>query len=153
MCLPNVRRSSHAVLPPPVLWHNRQTEARLVLRPKPRKYRGDFEAQTGKPIITSFEAKPEKTVDLGFGAQPRNPGSTSPHARCKPHIAPPDLSITRPPSTRPMRPSSVLCTRSPSPATMLVVARHVAPTTCTPRDKQTRFSNETKNKGKTTKMS
>jgi hypothetical protein len=73
-----------------VLWHNRQTEAGLVLRPKPRNRRGPnhqtrvagFEAQTGKPSTTGFEAKPgetvatsfeaklEKTVAVGFEAKP-----------------------------------------------------------------------------------
>jgi hypothetical protein len=45
----------------------------------------------------------------------------------------------------------VLCTRSPTPATVIVDARHAAPTTCTQRDKQTRFSNETKVKEKQNK--
>jgi hypothetical protein len=36
-------------LPTSVLWHNRQTEARLVLRPKLRKRHSDFEAQITKP--------------------------------------------------------------------------------------------------------
>jgi hypothetical protein len=35
---------------------------------------------------------------------------------------------------------TVLCTRSPTPAMILVAARHAAPATCTPPDKQTRFS-------------
>jgi hypothetical protein len=35
---------------------------------------------------------------------------------------------------------------------MLIAARHASLATCTPRDKQTRFSNETKNKGKTIEM-
>jgi hypothetical protein len=33
------------------LWRNRQTEAHLVLRPKPRNCRGDFEAQITKPKL------------------------------------------------------------------------------------------------------
>jgi hypothetical protein len=85
-----------------------------------------------------------QTVDLSFKAQPRNLCSSSPRAQCKPHMAPPDLSIARPPSTRPVQPSPVLCTKYPTPATILVVVRHVAPATYTPRDKQTRFSNKTK---------
>jgi hypothetical protein len=71
------------------LWHNRQTEARLVLRPKPRNRRGDFDAQITKqelPVLmpnpgdppppwfwgstkkptTSFEAKPGETVATSF---------------------------------------------------------------------------------------
>jgi hypothetical protein len=48
-----------------------------------------------------------------------------------------------------MRPSPVLCTRSPTPATVLVAAHHAAPATCTPRDKQTRFSERNKDKRKT----
>jgi hypothetical protein len=55
------RRVSRADLPPSILWRNRQTEAHLVLRPKLRNRRGDFEtqiraagfeAQTGKPSTT-----------------------------------------------------------------------------------------------------
>ncbi len=71
-----------------------------------------FEAKPEKTVTTGFEAKPKKTVrvvlrsnhsqtvDLGFEAQPRNPRSSSPRARCRPHTVPPDLSIARPPSTR-----------------------------------------------------
>jgi hypothetical protein len=47
------------------------------------------------------------------------------------------ISTARHPSTRPVRPSPVLCTRSPTHATVHVAARHVAPVSCTPRDKQT----------------
>jgi hypothetical protein len=121
-----------------------------------------FETKPLETVTTGFEAKPVKTVwvvlrpnhsqtvDLGFEAQPRNPLSLSPCARCRPHTAPPDISTTRPPSIRPVWPSPVLYTRSPTLATVLVAARHAAPTTCTPQDKQTRFSNETKiNKDKT----
>jgi hypothetical protein len=36
------RRVSRADLPPSVLWRNRETEAHLFLRPKPRNRRGDF---------------------------------------------------------------------------------------------------------------
>jgi hypothetical protein len=35
---------SRTDLPPLVLWRNRQTEVHMVLRPKPRNHRGDFEA-------------------------------------------------------------------------------------------------------------
>jgi hypothetical protein len=115
-----------------------------------KKPTADFEAKPGETVATSFEAKLEKTVwvvlrpnhsqtvDLGFVAQPRNPPSSSPRARCRPHTAPPDLLIVRPPSTRPVRSSPILCTRSPTPATILITARHAAPTTCTPRDKDKR---------------
>jgi hypothetical protein len=50
-----------------------------------------------------------------------------------------------------VQPSSVICTRSPTPATVLVAARHAAPATCTPRDKQPRFSIEPKVKEKQNK--
>jgi hypothetical protein len=50
-----------------------------------------------------------------------------------------------------VRSSPVLCTRSPTPATVLIAARHATPATCTPRDKQTRFSNKTKVKQKQNK--
>jgi hypothetical protein len=70
-----------------------------------------FEAKPLETVATGFEVKPTKTVrvvlrpnhsqtvDLGFKAQPRNPRSLSPHAQCRPHTAPLDLSITQPPST------------------------------------------------------
>jgi hypothetical protein len=115
-----------------------------------------FEAKPAKTIATGFEAKPAKTiaagfeaklletvrmvlrpnhsqtVDLGFKAQPRNLRSLSPRARFRPHTASPDLSTVRPLSTRPVRPSPVLYTRSSTPATVLVAACHAAPATCTP---------------------
>jgi hypothetical protein len=50
-------------------------------------------------------------------------------------------------------PSLVLYTRSPTPAMILIAVRHVAPATCTPRDKQTRFSTRVKDKGKTIESS
>jgi hypothetical protein len=90
-----------------------------------------------------------QTVNLGFKAQPRSPRSYSPRARCKLHTTPSDLSSTRPPSTRPVRSSPVLCTRSPTPATVIIAACHAAPTTYTPRDKQTRFFERNKGKRKT----
>jgi hypothetical protein len=110
-----------------------------------------FEAKPLETVATSFEGKLEKTVrvvlrpnhsqiiDLGFEGQLRNPRSSSPRDRCRPHTAPPDHSTARPPSTRPVRPSSVLYTRSPTPTMIIVTARHVAPATYTPRDNQTRF--------------
>jgi hypothetical protein len=72
---------SRTDLPPSVLWRNRQTEACLVLTPKPRNRHGDFEAQItkaelpilrpkpGETVTTSFEAKLEKTVTTGFEAK------------------------------------------------------------------------------------
>jgi hypothetical protein len=74
-------------------WRNRQTEACLVLKHKPRNRHGDFEAQITKPelsvlrpklgntqsprfwgstkkLTTSFEAKPGETVTAGFDVKP-----------------------------------------------------------------------------------
>jgi hypothetical protein len=54
----------------------------LILWPKPRNRRGDFEAQIiklelpvlrakpGETVATGFEAKPAKTVATGFEAKP-----------------------------------------------------------------------------------
>jgi hypothetical protein len=133
----------------------------------------DFEAQTKKPsttlilrlnqetVATGFETKSEKTVlvvlwpnhwqtvELGFEAQPENMCSLSPRAWCRPHTAPSDLLITRPPSTWHVWPSSVLCIRSPTPATMLIAAHHAALIICTPWDKQTWFFKWIKDKDKT----
>jgi hypothetical protein len=69
-----------------------------------------------------------QTVDLGFEAQPRNSCSSFPHAWCRPHTVPPDLSIAHPLSIQPVRPSPVLCTMSPTPAMILIVSRHACHT-------------------------
>jgi hypothetical protein len=123
-----------------------------------------FEPKPLETVTTGFEAKPVKTVrvilrpnhsqtaDLGFEAEPRNPCSSSPRARCRPHTTLPDLSIAWPPSTRLVRPSVILYTWSPTPSMIIIVACHAAPATCTPQDKQTRFYTETKNKGKIIEM-
>jgi hypothetical protein len=49
---------SYTVLLLSVLWGNRQTVARLVLRHKPRNRRGDFEAQITKPKLPVLRPKP-----------------------------------------------------------------------------------------------
>jgi hypothetical protein len=49
---------SHADLPPLVLWRNRQTEAHLVLRSKPRNHRSDFEVQIIKQKLPVLRLKP-----------------------------------------------------------------------------------------------
>jgi hypothetical protein len=67
------QRVSHADLPPSVLWCNRQTEAYLVLRPKLRNHRSDFEAQITKLELPVLRPKPENPSHLGFEAQPKNP--------------------------------------------------------------------------------
>jgi hypothetical protein len=119
-----------------------------------------FEAKPLETVATGFDAKPVKiilvvlrpnhsqTVDLGFKAQSRNLHSSSPRAQCRPHTAPPNLSIVRPLSTQPVRSFPVLCIRSPTPATILVATLHAAPATCTPRDKQAQFSKWNKGKRK-----
>jgi hypothetical protein len=79
-------------LPPLILWWNRQTEALLVLRHKPRNDRSDFEAQISKLKLpdlrpkpgnppppwfwdstkkrtTGFDTKPEETVFISFDAK------------------------------------------------------------------------------------
>jgi hypothetical protein len=55
------RHVSRADLPPSVLWRNRQTKTPLVLRPKLRNRRGDFEAQITKPVAAGFEAQTGKS--------------------------------------------------------------------------------------------
>jgi hypothetical protein len=83
---------SRADLYPSDLWCNRQTEAHLVLRPKPRNRRSDFEAQITKPKLpvlrpkqgnppppwflgstkkptADFEAKPGEIVTTSFEAK------------------------------------------------------------------------------------
>jgi hypothetical protein len=53
------RRVSCVDLPPSVLWRNRQTEAQLILRPKPRNHRGNFEVQITKLELPILRSKPE----------------------------------------------------------------------------------------------
>jgi hypothetical protein len=57
----------------------------LVLRPKARNRRGDFEAQAraasfevkaGETVTTNFEAKLEKTIVTGFEAKPKKTVAT-----------------------------------------------------------------------------
>jgi hypothetical protein len=120
----------------------------------------DFEVKPLETVTTGFEAKLAKTVrvvlrpnhsqtvNLSFEAQPRNMRTSSPRARCRPHTTSPDLLTAWPPSIRPVQPSSVLCTRSPTSTTVLVAACHAAPATCTPRDKKIRFSKRNKGKKK-----
>jgi hypothetical protein len=61
---------SRTVLTPSVLWRNQQTVVHLVLRPKSRNHRGDFDAKNKKTEATDFEAKSGKTVVTGFEAKP-----------------------------------------------------------------------------------
>jgi hypothetical protein len=77
-----------ADLPQSILWHNRQTEACLVLGPKPRNFRGDFEAQITKPELPVLRPKPRnppqpwfwgstKKPTAGFEAEPGETVATS----------------------------------------------------------------------------
>jgi hypothetical protein len=52
------QRMSRAVfILPLVLWRNQQTIAHLVLRPKPKNYRGDFAGQITKPQLPVLRPK------------------------------------------------------------------------------------------------
>jgi hypothetical protein len=113
----------------------------------------DFEAKSGETVLVVLRPNHSQTVDLCFEAQSRNSRSSSSRARCRPHIAPPDLSIAQPLSTQPVRPSPIFYIGSPTPATILIAACHAARATCTPWDKQTQFSKWTKDKDKTTEPS
>jgi hypothetical protein len=64
---------SRADLPPSVLWRNRQTEAHLVLRPKPRNHRGDFEAQITKPELSVLRPKPKNPPPPWFWGSTKKP--------------------------------------------------------------------------------
>jgi hypothetical protein len=68
------RRVSRADLTPSVLWRNRQTEAHLVLRPKSRNRRGDFDAPNHQTRAAGFEAqtrKPSTTLVLRLNQETR----------------------------------------------------------------------------------
>jgi hypothetical protein len=55
---------SRTVLAKSVLWHNRQTEACLVLSTKPRNRFANFEAQITKPELPVLRTKPENLTTL-----------------------------------------------------------------------------------------
>jgi hypothetical protein len=64
---------SRADLPPSILWRNRQTEARLVLRSKPKKRRGDFESQITKPELPVLRPKPGNPPPPSFWGSTKKP--------------------------------------------------------------------------------
>jgi hypothetical protein len=82
------QRVSRVVLPPSVLWRNQQTETCLVLSPKPRNCRGDFETQITKSELLVLRPKPS-TLVLRLNQEIRS--SKSPCARCRLHTVSPDL--------------------------------------------------------------
>jgi hypothetical protein len=160
---------SHAVfILPLVLWHNRQTITHLVLRHKPRNRHSDFVGQITKPQLPVLRPKPgepptlllrpnQETRSHRFWGQTRR--------NCQPWFwgwtKKPTLlvslcmvqtahSVSRPldhPVTEYLTctwSSPVLYTKSPTPNSILVTARHIAPVTCTPGDKQSRFSTQHK---------
>jgi hypothetical protein len=105
-----------------------------------------FEAKPPETVTTGFEVKPVKTVrvilrpnhsqivDLSFEAQLKKPALLVSTCQVQTtHGA--TRSLDRPATTRPVRPSPILCTWSSTLATVLVAARHIAPATCTLRDK------------------
>jgi hypothetical protein len=55
------------------LWHNRETEAHLVLRPKPRNRRGDFEAQITEPELSVLRPKPGNPPPPWFWSSTKKP--------------------------------------------------------------------------------
>jgi hypothetical protein len=69
------RRVSHAVLSPSVLWRNRQTEVCMVLRPKPRNHRTDFEAQITKPELPVLRPKPKNPMPPVLRPNRRKPST------------------------------------------------------------------------------
>jgi hypothetical protein len=60
-------------LPPLILWRNWQIKARLVLRPKPRNRRGDFEAQITKLKLPVLRLKPENPSPPWFWGSTKKP--------------------------------------------------------------------------------
>jgi hypothetical protein len=66
-------RVSRADLTPLIFYCNRQTKAYLVLRPKPRNRRGDFEAQITKPELPILRSKPGNHPPLWFWGSTKKP--------------------------------------------------------------------------------
>jgi hypothetical protein len=64
---------SCADIPLSVLWRNRQIEAHLVLRPKLRNRRGNFEAQITKPELPILRPKPGNPPPSWFWSSTKKP--------------------------------------------------------------------------------
>jgi hypothetical protein len=64
---------SRADLLPWVLWRNQQTKVRLVLRPKPKNYHGNFEAQITKPWLPVLRSKPVNPSPPWFWGSTKKP--------------------------------------------------------------------------------
>jgi hypothetical protein len=64
---------SRADLHPSVLRRNRQTEAHLILRPKPRNRRDNFESQITKPKLPVLRPKPGKPPPPWFWGSTKKP--------------------------------------------------------------------------------
>jgi hypothetical protein len=113
---------------------NREILHHLGFEAQPKNRRHRFWGQTGETVSVVLRPNHWQTVELGFEAQPRNPRSSSPRAWCRPHTAPPDLSIARPPSTRPLDRSATeypTCATIPSPLHQVSYSYH-NPRCCTP---------------------
>jgi hypothetical protein len=103
--------------PPPWFWGSTKKPTASFEAKSGEIIATSFKAKLEKTVATGFEAKPEKTVavgfeakppetvwvvlrpkhlqtiDLGFKAQPRNPRSSSSHARCRPASFAPGLLL------------------------------------------------------------
>jgi hypothetical protein len=64
---------SHANLPPLVLWRNWQTKICLVLRPKIKNRRGDFDVQIIKPELPVLRPKPGNPPPPWFWGSTKKP--------------------------------------------------------------------------------
>jgi hypothetical protein len=92
------QRVNRADLPPLILWRNRQIKACLVLKPKLRNRRGDFDAQITKSELPVLRSKPgnppppwfwvsTKKPTAGFKAKPRETATTSFEAKLEKTVA------------------------------------------------------------------
>jgi hypothetical protein len=114
----------------------------MVLRSKPRNCHGDFVVQITKlqqPVLRPNWEKSSILV-LRLNQETRSPHllvhsanrtQRLPTSRSSDHRLS-DLCLT----------ILVLCTKSPTPISILIATRHAAPVTYTSRDKQTRFSTQ-----------
>jgi hypothetical protein len=67
------RRVFHIDLSLLILCRNQQTEAHLILRPKPRNHRGDFNAQLTKPQLPVLRPKPKNPPPPWFYGSTKKP--------------------------------------------------------------------------------
>jgi hypothetical protein len=128
---------------PAWFWGPNQGTVPVILRPKSANHSCWFWGPNWETWSQQFWSQTRRNHQAWFWGQTKKP--TLLVSLCTMQTAhsitwPLDRLVTEYPTCA--WPPPVLCTRSPTPATILVVAHHVTPVTCTSRGKQRSFSTQ-----------